>query len=142
MARKALTVDALRERVKKTMAKPHERACTNCSGSGRVSGPLTAADVIDGAGITQSAFYGFTKKGKSLSLEAGLKLLAWLDRLEDPLSELDDPDEPNTDEEPRAPSVREASRDRLAAIRNQAAAAAASAGIDAMNRPLQTGTGR
>lgn len=128
--RKALTVDALRERLKRVMAKPHDRPCPQCSGSGTVSGPLTPLDVVEGAGITQSAFYGFVRQGKSLSLEAGLKVLAWLDSLE--RTALDDLDD---EHEPRDPEARDVGSERLRQIHNASAAAAARAGIDAMNRP-------
>lgn len=127
--RKALTVDALRERLKRAMAKSHDRACPNCSGTGIVSGPLTTNDVVHGAGLTPSAAYGFISKGKSLSLEAGLKLLAWLDQLErTPLDDLDEEHEPT---DPDAPPASE----RLRQIRNASASAAAQASIDGMNRP-------
>lgn len=131
--RKAMTVDALRERTRKAMAKSHTRDCATCGGSGRVTGPLTTADVVAEADIAASALYAFLAKNKGLSLEAGLKLLAYLERLDDPLSELDD-DERDPDERER-----ESARRRL--LSEASAKAAASAGIDAMNRPLQVNAG-
>lgn len=126
--RKSMTVDALRERLRKTMARSHDRPCPNCSGTGKVSGPLTTNDVVQGAGIAPSAAYSFLAKGKSLSLEGGLKLLAWLDRLEDPLSELHDED----DVKPISERNSAAERQRLAVNRINTAAAGAS--IDNINR--------
>lgn len=133
VARKALTVEALRERLKTEMARAHQRACPTCSGSGLVTGPLTAAEVMHGSGISSSAFNGFIKQGKSISLEAGLKLLAYLDNLEAPGPG------PYTGDAPRHPDARLVEREQGRQARAAVSDAAAKAGVEAINRPAVIG---
>jgi hypothetical protein len=129
---KALTVDGLRDRLRSVMAKAQRRECPTCHGAGAIDRPLTQDEVITGVGMSSSQYYAFTHKGKSLSLETGLRLLAWMDELErDKLDELDD------EHEPRDPDDSDRESARLRQLRNVSSEAAAKAAIDARERPLQ-----
>lgn len=129
---KSLTVDGLRERLKGLLGTRSPLVkCRHCDGTGQ--GTIDVALVAGEIGVAASTLYGFTAKGKArLSLEGGLKLLAWLDRLDrDKLDELDDEHEPT---DPEAAAQEGA---RMRQLRATAANAAATAAIEARDRPLQ-----
>lgn len=131
--RKSMTVDKIRERLRKAMAKETTTRvdCTKCDGKGYVekTAPMSQQDVGRQLGFSSATVSQFLQ-GKSLSLENGLKLVAWLEALDDPLSVLDD--DPDDDED-------ESDVDAKREARKAASTAAASAAIDAMNRPIQFG---
>lgn len=129
---KAITVDSLRARLKAAMAKPQKRECPECHGTGEVERTLRAEEIAHAIGLSSSQTYQFMNKGKSLSLENGLRLLAWMDELErDKLDELDD------EHEPTDPDDHDRESARLRQLRNASSEAAAKAAIDARERPLQ-----
>jgi hypothetical protein len=132
-----LTVSAIRSRLKTRMAiaQTTRTECAKCSGHGYMekTAPLAQKDVAAAAEISSVAVSNFLK-GKTVSLENGLKLMAWLDKQEKPAE--DDDVEPDDVEIPiRKPG--NVDERRRAAVREVANRAAASAAIDARDRPLQ-----
>lgn len=137
--RKAMTVDGLRDRLKTTMGKTHRRACPNCNGSGQVTGPISTTEVATLVGVPPHTLTRFVNGKGDLKLDRGLVLVAVLDRLDDPLSVLDDDDERDDEEaDPALLNRRGLAAMQAGNVRKAASAAAAAAGIDAMNRPLVT----
>jgi hypothetical protein len=125
---RATSVEDLRARLKAVLGKPKRRECPACAGSGHVDTPVTQVEVAQALGLPTPALNGFVK-GKSLNLERGLKLLAWLEDAErDPLAELDD------QHQPKAPT---SESERMRQLREASSRAAADAAINGRNRPLE-----
>lgn len=125
------TIDELRDRLKKVMAKVRttRHDCPKCGGKGYLEkkAPMSALEVQRQSGVPNVSLGNFLKGKYTMSLEKGLKLIAWLDSVErDELAELDAEHQPRGDKtaDPR----------RLAAELTSRAAAASGA-IDAMHRP-------
>jgi hypothetical protein len=137
-SRKALTVEQLRGRLKTEMAKPITRRsdCTHCDGKGYIekTGPMAMIDVARVTGMHGSTVDAFLKGRTNLTLEKGLRLMAWLDALEPPTDdELDE-----LADLPVSPSAHEHATERRRRLINASAAAGANAAIESMNRPLVT----
>lgn len=124
-----MTVDALRERLQAALARSHRRQCPHCAGSGQVNAPIPVVEIADELKMPAHTLTRFLNGKGGLRLDQGLHLVAILDRLDDPLIDLDDEDDDAVDEE---------LENKRQAARSAASSAAATAGIDSINRPLKT----
>jgi hypothetical protein len=137
---KAMTVEALRERLKAAMAKvtTTRHQCSHCDGKGYVekSAPMSRMDVERATGINNTVIGNFLK-GKALSLAKGFQLMAWLEELERTAAadklQLNGGEQ---DEQPRDPVVRERQAAAARFVQQSVSRASVSAAIDAINRPL------
>lgn len=144
VALQALTVDELRARLREAIDRPVavRTKCPRCKGIGHLEETRRVGEsaVARAAGIHTSTLNSFMRGKTGLTLERGLALMRWLEQ--QGAIKANFGDEPYVDQAPRSPAVREQGSARRRDLNNVAAAAAAKAGVDAINRPLQARPGR